>query len=147
VNDHTRKTFSENFEGSLPALFQAFWGMLPLNLYSVDDALKADLYRSTSHYASETVPTLTSGQRIKRFKHFYLMKQGVKKPMLKELSVGEHQLLYRFCLRLPFRDTNCLLLTPPLRNAAFSRNRFSMLASRLANLTILAATCSVLTSL
>lgn len=111
VNEATRQAFRKNFEGSALALFQAFQVLLTLNLYTVSDVLKADLYRSTSHYVSETVPTLASDERIMRFKSFYFTKQGVKKPMLlKELSDGEHQLLHSLGLCLLFRETNSLFL-------------------------------------
>ncbi|MEI7368957.1 restriction system-associated AAA family ATPase [Pectobacterium colocasium] len=111
VNGATRQAFQENFDGSALALFQAFQVLLSLNLYTVSDTLKADLYRSNSHYVSETVPTLASDQRIMRFKNFYFTKQGVEKPMLlKELSDGEHQLLHSLGLCLLFRETNSLFL-------------------------------------
>jgi restriction system-associated AAA family ATPase len=111
VNDHTKVAFRANFDGSPLALFQALQVLLTLNLYPVSDALKSDLYTSTSHYVSETVPTLASDQRIMRIKHFYFTKQGVKQPMLlKELSDGEHQLLHSLGLCLLFRDTNSLFL-------------------------------------
>lgn len=111
VNEATKQAFRENFEGSPLALFQAFQVLLALNLYVVSDTLKSDLYTSTSHYVSETVPTLASDERIMRFKHFYFRKKGIDKPMLlKELSDGEHQLLHSLGLCLLFRDTNCLLL-------------------------------------
>jgi restriction system-associated AAA family ATPase len=111
VNDATKQAFHENFDGSPLALFQAFQVLLTLNLYAVSDALKADLYRSSSHYASETVPTLASDQRVMRFKNFYFTKQGVKNPMLlKDLSDGEHQLLHSLGLCLLFRNTNSLFL-------------------------------------
>ncbi|MBY0419938.1 MAG: restriction system-associated AAA family ATPase, partial [Pararheinheimera sp.] len=111
VNEHTKEAFRANFDGSPLALFQALQVLLTLNLYPVSDALKSDLYTSTSHYVSETVPTLASDQRIMRIKHFYFTKQGVKQPMLlKELSDGEHQLLHSLGLCLLFRDTNSLFL-------------------------------------
>lgn len=111
VNDATKQAFRESFDGSPLALFQAFQVLLTLNLYAVSDALKADLYRSTSHYASETVPTLASDQRIMRFKFVRFSKQGVAQSiMLKELSDGEHQLLHSLGLCLLFRDTNSLFL-------------------------------------
>lgn len=111
VNEATKQAFRENFDGSPLALFQAFQVLLALNLYVVNDSLKSDLYSSTSHYVSETVPTLASDERIMRFKHFYFRKIGVEKPMLlKELSDGEHQLLHSLGLCVLFRDTNCLLL-------------------------------------
>ena len=111
VNDDTRQAFRENFDGSPLALFQAFQVLLTLNLYSVSDALKADLYQSTSHYVSETVPTLASDERIMRFEFVRFSKQGVEQSMmLKELSDGEHQLLHSLGLCLLFRDTNSLFL-------------------------------------
>ncbi|SFB64219.1 restriction system-associated AAA family ATPase [Azotobacter beijerinckii] len=111
VNDATKEAFRENFEGSSLALFQALQVLLTLNLYSVSTSLKADLYRSSSHYVSETVPTLASDQRIMRFKFVRFSKQGVAQPMmLKELSDGEHQLLHSLGLCLLFRNTNSLFL-------------------------------------
>jgi len=111
VNQATKETFRKNFDGSALALFQALQVLLTLNLYSVSDALKSDLYTSNSHYVSETIPTLASDERIMRFKNFYFTKQGVQKPMLlKELSDGEHQLLHSLGLCLLFRETNSLFL-------------------------------------
>ena len=111
VNEETKKAFRANFDDDPLMLFQAFQVLLTLNLYSVGDALKADLYRSTSHYVSETVPTLASDQRIMRFKFVRFGKQGVAQPMmLKELSDGEHQLLHSLGLCLLFRNTNSLFL-------------------------------------
>ncbi len=93
------------------ALFQAFQVLLTLNLYSVSDTLKTELYESTSNYASETVPTLASDQRIMRFKFVRFSKKGVAEPMmLKELSDGEHQLLHSLGLCLLFRNSNSLFL-------------------------------------
>jgi restriction system-associated AAA family ATPase len=111
VNDATRQAFRENFDGSALALFQAFQVLLTLNLYAVSDVLKSELYTSTSHYVSETVPTLASDRRIMRFKFVRFTKQGVAEPMmLKELSDGEHQLLHTLGLCLLFRETNSLFL-------------------------------------
>ncbi|MGR7949360.1 restriction system-associated AAA family ATPase [Alcaligenes sp. RM2] len=111
VNERTRDAFRDNFDGSALSLFQALQVLLTLNLYSVSDALKADLYTSTSHYVSETVPILASDQRIMRFKFVRFTKQGVVQPMmLKELSDGEHQLLHSLGLCLLFRETNSLFL-------------------------------------
>ncbi len=115
VNNETREAFRDNFDygfyKSPLALFHSFQVLLSLNLYTVSDTLKNDVYRSNSHYVSETVPTLASDQRIMRLKHFYFTKQGVEKPMLlKELSDGEHQLLHSLGLCLLFRNTNSLFL-------------------------------------
>lgn len=114
INEATKQAFRANFDdpaGPALALFQALQVLLTLNLYSVSDTIKTDLYRSTSHYVSETVPTLASDQRIMRFKNFYFAMQGVEKPMLlKELSDGEYQMLHSLGLCLLFRKTNSLFL-------------------------------------
>lgn len=115
VNEATKEAFRENFDyathKSPLGLFRAFQVLLTLNLYSVSDPLKADLYRSTSHYVSETVPTLASDERITRFKFVRFRKQGIAQSMmLKELSDGEHQLLHSLGLCLLFRNTNSLFL-------------------------------------
>jgi restriction system-associated AAA family ATPase len=111
VNEATKQAFRENFSNDPLSLFQAFQVLLTLNLYTVDEPLKADLYQSNSHYVSETIPSLASDQRIMRFKNFYFKKQGVEQPMLlKELSDGEHQLLHSLGLCLLFRNTNSLFL-------------------------------------
>ncbi|WP_166836466.1 restriction system-associated AAA family ATPase [Rheinheimera pleomorphica] len=117
VTPATKQAFRQNFqdfenpENSVRHLFHAFQVLLNLNLYTVGDSIKADLYRSKSHYVSETIPVLPSDQRIMRFKNFYFTKKGAKKPMLlKELSDGEHQLLHSLGLCLLFRNTNSLFL-------------------------------------
>lgn len=111
VNDATRLAFQENFDGNARSLFQAFQVLLTLNLYTVSDSLKADLYRSQSDYVSETVPRLASDERVMRFKFVRFRKRGAPEPlMLKNLSDGEHQLLHSLGLCLLFRGTNSLFL-------------------------------------
>ncbi|MDA8523345.1 restriction system-associated AAA family ATPase [Acidovorax sp. NCPPB 4044] len=111
VNEQTKQAFRANFDDKPIGLFQALQVLLTLNLYSVSEVQKSGLYTSTSHYVSETVPTLASDQRATRIKNFYFTKQGVEKPMLlKELSDGEHQLLHSLGLCLLFRETNSLFL-------------------------------------
>lgn len=111
VNEATKAAFRANFDSDALALFRAFQVLLVLNLYGVSDELKADIYRSDSHYVSETAPTLASDKRIMRFKNFLFSKQGVTSPLLlKQLSDGEHQLLHSVGLCLLFRNTNSLFL-------------------------------------
>lgn len=111
VNEATKQAFRENFSNDPLSLFQAFQVLLTLNLYTVSEPLKTDLYQSNSHYVSETVPTLASDERIMRFKFVRFSKTGCDQPlMLKELSDGEHQLLHSLGLCLLFRNTNSLFL-------------------------------------
>lgn len=111
VNAATRQAFQENFDRNPRALFQAFQVLLTLNLYTVSERLKADLYRSQSDYVSETVPLLASDERVMRFKFVRFRKRGTPGPlMLKNLSDGEHQLIHSLGLCLLFRGTNSLFL-------------------------------------
>ena len=108
VNEATKQAFQKNFSSPIE-LFQAFQVLLSLNLYSVSDKLKSELYCSNSHYVSETVPTLASDERIMRFKDVYLTKKNISQPvLLKALSDGEHQLLHSLGLCLLFKNTNSL---------------------------------------
>lgn len=110
VNQATKNAFQNNFTSALE-LFQAFQVLLTLNLYTVSDKLKSELYQSNSHYVSETVPTLASDERIMRFKFVEFTKTNIDEPvMLKNLSDGEHQLLHTLGLCLLFKDTNSLFL-------------------------------------
>ncbi|MFT2098425.1 restriction system-associated AAA family ATPase [Marinomonas sp. 2405UD66-6] len=110
VNDATRTVFQNNFSSALE-LFQAFQVLLTLNLYTVSNSLKKDLYHSDSLYVSEIVPTLASDERIMRFKNVWLQKHYIDQPvLLKSLSDGEHQLLHTLGLCLLFKDTESLFL-------------------------------------
>jgi len=111
VNDATKEAFRANFDQSPVALFQALQVLLALNLYSVSDDLKTDLYQSDSHYISETVPVLASDERIMRFKFVqFTNAYDGRLMMLKSLSDGEHQLLHSLGICLLFRNTNSLFL-------------------------------------
>ena len=115
VDDVTRKAFKQNFDfevnGSPISLFHALQVLLTLNLFSVSDSLKKDLYQSDSLYISETVPTLASDERVMRFKDFWVTKTDVAKPvLLKSFSDGEHQLLHTMGLCLLFKNTQSLFL-------------------------------------
>ncbi len=110
VTPETRKAFQNHFSGILD-LFQSFQALIFLNLYSVNDALKKDLYRSQSLYVNETVPVLPSDERIVQFKDLVLYKQGVTDPVYaKSLSDGEHQFLHTLGLCLLFKNKNALFL-------------------------------------
>jgi restriction system-associated AAA family ATPase len=110
VNDATKEAFKLYF-GSAKHLFLNFQMLLILNLYSVSDKLKKELYESSSLYVNETVPVLASDERIMRFKDLIIQKRGVKNYLYsKSLSDGEHQFMHSLGLCLLFKDDNCLFL-------------------------------------
>ncbi len=92
-------------------LFQSLQILLTLNYYQVKNKLKAELYRSNSLYANETIPMPASDERIMRFKHFEVVKDGVSDKLYsKSLSDGEHQLVHTIGLCLLFRHEPSLFL-------------------------------------
>jgi restriction system-associated AAA family ATPase len=110
VNEDTKTAFKNNFASAID-LFESFQILLTLNLYSVSEQLKKDLYNSNSLYVTETVPTLPSDERIMRFKDLVLKKKGVDSTFYaKGLSDGEHQFLHSLGLCLLYRNTNSLFL-------------------------------------
>lgn len=111
INDATRQAFKANFNDSPLKLFKTLQILLTLNLHTVSDALKNDLYQSDSAYVTETVPVLASDERVMRFKNFWFTKHGIDKPvLLKYLSDGEHQLIHALGLCLLFAGSNSLFL-------------------------------------
>lgn len=124
VNDATREAFQLHFGTAFSSAFESAFGLglfhtfqilLTLNLYTVSDAAKKELYESESLYVDETVPTPPSDQRIMRFKDFVIKKKGVADVMYgKSLSDGEHQFLHAIGLCLLFKDQpNLFLLDEP----------------------------------
>jgi len=110
VTDATREAFKNNFTSAID-LFQSLQILLVLNLYSVSESLKKDLYLSASLYVNETVPVLPSDARVMRFDNLVLKKSGVKEPIsAKSLSDGEYQFLHCLGLCLLYRNTNSLFL-------------------------------------
>lgn len=110
VNEETKQAFAYNF-GSALELFQAFQILLTLNLYTVNEKLKKELYQSASLFVNETVPTLPSDERVMRFKDLWIQKSGVAENILsKSLSDGEHQFLHSLGLCLLYKDKKCLFL-------------------------------------
>lgn len=110
VNEETKQAFAHNFDSPIE-LFQAFQILLTLNLYTVNERLKKELYQSASLYVNETVPMLPSDERIMRFKDLWIQKSGVAENVLsKSLSDGEHQFLHSLGLCLLYKDKKCLFL-------------------------------------
>lgn len=106
LNKESKELFKLHF-GSALDLFQAFQLLLTLNLYSVSNSQKVELYQSNSLYVNEIIPRLPSDQRVMRFKDVVLKKQGVKQETFytKALSDGENQLLHTLGLCILYRST------------------------------------------
>jgi restriction system-associated AAA family ATPase len=110
LDDDCKKAFSLHF-GKPLELFRAFQLLLTLNLYSVSNQQKLEMYQSQSLYVNETIPRLPSDQRVMRFKNVVLQKAGVSAIVYsKALSDGENQFLHTLGLCTLYRDSNVLFL-------------------------------------
>ncbi|MCA9420920.1 MAG: restriction system-associated AAA family ATPase [Nitrospira sp.] len=110
LDNASKKAFSLQF-GTALELFRAFQLLLTLNLYSVSNQQKLEMYQSPSLYVNETIPRLPSDQRVMRFKDVVLQKTGVEDIVYsKALSDGEHQFLHTLGLCILFRDSQALFL-------------------------------------
>nr|MBF0223516.1 restriction system-associated AAA family ATPase [Desulfobulbaceae bacterium] len=110
LDDACQEAFALHFGKPLD-LFRAFQLLLTLNLYSVSNQNKLEMYQSESLYVNETIPTLPSDQRVMRFKDVVLKKTGVDATVYsKALSDGENQFLHTLGLCTLYRDSNVLFL-------------------------------------
>lgn len=110
VTKETRNAFKNNFSSAID-LFQYLQILLILNLYSVSEGLKTEIYLSDSLYANEIVPTLPADARVMRFEDLVLKKSGVRETIYaKSLSDGEYQFLHSLGLCLLYKNTNSLFL-------------------------------------
>lgn len=110
INNETKKAFEHYFKTS-NELFQAFQTLLELNLHSVDNELKKEIYTSDSMYISEKMPKTEGKDLVFYFNNFFVTKKGLEKPvLLKSLSDGEHQFLHTMGICLMLKDKTALLL-------------------------------------
>lgn len=110
LDENCKTAFSLHFGKPLD-LFRAFQLLLTLNLYSVSNQQKLEMYQSQSLYVNETIPRLPSDQRVMRFKHVVLQKTGVNATVYsKALSDGENQFLHTLGLCILYRDSDVLFL-------------------------------------
>lgn len=110
IDDQCKKAFALHF-GTALELFRSFQLLLTLNLYSVSNQQKLEMYQSQSLYVNETIPILPSDQRVIRFKDVVLHKSGVDDIVYcKALSDGENQFLHTLGICTLYRNSDVLFL-------------------------------------
>ncbi len=110
VNKETKKAFQKNFDSSYD-LFQDLQTLLELNLHSVNNNIKKEIYTTDSMYISEKMPKPEGKDLVFYFNNFFIKKKGEEKPVLiKNLSDGEHQFLHSMGICLMLKDKTALLL-------------------------------------
>ncbi len=111
INESTRQSFRHHFYDDPLELFRAFQILFTLNLEHVGRQIKTEIYHSNSLYVNETIPTISSDQRVVRFKEFWVEKTGISGSILtKSLSDGEHQFLHSMGICLLLKNTDTLFL-------------------------------------
>lgn len=114
VDEVTKKAFRKHFTDGLDC-FQIFRLLYELNNYFIDEATKADVYRSKGIYTDGKLPTPSPSQDIFHFLDFYITKElkktGEKKDLLlRSFSDGEHQFIHTMGICLLLKDRRTLLL-------------------------------------
>jgi len=110
LDDECKKAFALHF-GTALELFRSLQLLLTLNLYSVSNQQKLEMYQSQSLYVNETIPILPADQRVIRFKDVVLLKSGVNATVYsKALSDGENQFLHTLGICTLYQDSDVLFL-------------------------------------
>lgn len=110
VNSETKKAFKHYFDSPYH-LFKEFQTLAELNLHSVSDEIKKEIYTSDSMYIVEKLPKPKGEDLAFYFNEFFIKKKDVEKPLLvKSLSDGEHQFLHSMGICLMLKNRTALLL-------------------------------------
>ncbi|BDU27227.1 restriction system-associated AAA family ATPase [Flavobacterium sp. GSB-24] len=110
VNKETKKAFQKSFDSSYD-LFQDLQTLLELNLHSINNSIKKEIYTTDSMYVSEKMPKPEGKDLVFYFNNFFIKKKGEEKPVLiKNLSDGEHQFLHSMGICLMLKNKTALLL-------------------------------------
>lgn len=114
VNDSTKRTFREHFSSSFE-LFRFLQVLYELNLISVEELSKEDIYNSKGVYTDWKIPESKPKTSIFTFLDYYIVKkiEGEDTPkelLLRELSDGEHQFLHTMGICLMLKERKSLLL-------------------------------------
>mgnify|MGYP000043874533 CR=1 FL=1 len=109
--DHqSKEAFNFHFENDPLLLFQALQSVLIMNLHTVSEEQKKDIYQSSSLYLADSLPEPGDADKIAHVTHLTIDKPRSFEMRLRSLSDGEHQLLHSLNLFLLFRNKSALFL-------------------------------------
>jgi restriction system-associated AAA family ATPase len=110
----TKKTIKEHFKTSFE-LFRFFQVLYELNLVTVKENDKEDIYSSKGVYTDWKIPDSKPKSDIFTFLNYFILKKidGEKDPkplLLREFSDGEHQFLHTMGICLMLKERRSILL-------------------------------------
>jgi restriction system-associated AAA family ATPase len=114
VNNQTKQVFKSYFENSFD-LFRFFQMLYELNLLSVQEDEKLDIYNSRGVYTDWKIPDSKPKSEVFTFLNYLILKKNTEKEepeprLMRELSDGEHQFLHTMGICLMLKNRRALLL-------------------------------------
>lgn len=114
IDNQTKKVFKDNFKTSFD-LFRFFQMLYELNLLSINDEDKVDIYDSKGVYTDWKIPDSKPKSEVFTFLNYFILKKNYEKEepeprLMREISDGEHQFLHTMGICLMLKDKNSLLL-------------------------------------
>lgn len=112
VDEATKESFRYHFQNTPLNLFKAFQILHTLNYYTIDQEVRAHIYKTKNIYLKQDMAAIALNEKsVFRIKDFKLDKDGVDDVIYtKSLSDGEHQFIHSLGLCLLYKDENCLFL-------------------------------------
>jgi len=114
IDDNTKRAFKHYFKKSFD-LFRFFQMLYELNLLSVEDDDKIEVYDSKGVYTDWKIPDSKPKSEVFTFLNYFILKknQEREKPeprLMREISDGEHQFLHTMGICLMLKNRRSLLL-------------------------------------
>ncbi len=114
IDENTKKAVKEHFESSFD-LFRFFQVLYELNLLTVTEDIKEEVYNSVGFYTDWKIPRSSPREGVFVFEDYYILKEieGETQPkelLLREFSDGEHQFLHTMGICLMLKNRRSLLL-------------------------------------
>jgi restriction system-associated AAA family ATPase len=114
IDDNTKRAFKHYFKKSFD-LFRFFQMLYELNLLSVEDDDKIEVYDSKGVYTDWKIPDSKPKSEVFTFLNYFILKKNQEKEepeprLMREISDGEHQFLHTMGICLMLKNRRSLLL-------------------------------------
>lgn len=115
IDDNTKKAFKHYFNNKSFDLFRFFQMLYELNLLSVEDDEKVEVYDSKGVYTDWKIPDSKPKSEVFTFLNYFILKKNHEKEepetrLMREISDGEHQFLHTMGICLMLKNRRSLLL-------------------------------------
>jgi restriction system-associated AAA family ATPase len=114
IDNNTKKAFKHYFKKSFD-LFRFFQMLYELNLLSVEEDEKFEVYDSKGVYTDWKIPDSKPKSEVFTFLNYFILKKNQEKEepesrLMREISDGEHQFLHTMGICLMLKNRRSLLL-------------------------------------